>query len=223
MKSAVIVFPGSNCDQDVAKAISKVTGHPPIMLWYQETTLPASLDLVVLPGGFSYGDYLRSGAIAARSPIMQAISAGAEQGLAVLGICNGFQILTEARLLPGALTRNNSLSFRARMQPLKVESTNSPFTRNYSQGQLINLPIAHGDGCYVADADTIKQLADHEQIAFTYSGDNPNGSVANIAGVFNSKRNILGLMPHPERVIDKALSDNLDGQPLFTSLLNSFA
>jgi len=221
MKSAVVIFPGSNCDRDAYRALHHITGYQPVYLWHQDTTLPDPLDLIVLPGGFSYGDYLRSGAIAARSPIMQAIAQAAARGVVILGICNGFQILTEAGLLPGALARNDSLSFRAKLQTLEVANNNSPFTRDYTQGQSVQFHIAHGDGRYITDAETLKQLEEEERIAFRYTGNNPNGSLNNIAGIFNKTRTILGMMPHPERVIDPLLGPHCDGRALFTSLLGA--
>jgi len=214
MKSAVIVFPGSNCDRD-AKTVLAATGLNPVMVWHRDTSLP-KVDLVMLPGGFSYGDYLRSGAMAAQSPIMREVKAHAERGGLVLGVCNGFQVLTEAGLLPGILMRNQKLKFVCREVSLSVESTATPFTKKYTKGQLINVPVAHHDGNYFAGADTLKSLQDNGQIVFTYL-DNPNGSQLNIAGICNEKRNVLGMMPHPERHAE-ALLGGIDGAMLFESL-----
>ncbi len=224
MKAAVIVFPGSNCDRDVAVALRQATGVPPLMVWHRDTALPP-LDLIVVPGGFSYGDYLRSGAMAAHSPVMREVKARAAAGVRVLGICNGFQILTEAGLLPGALLRNAGLRFLSRPVAVRVETTASPFTAGYRQGQVVSLPIAHFDGNYFADADTLKALNDNGQVALRYVGadgtaggaGNPNGSAEAIAGVFNRERTVLGLMPHPERAADPALG-NADGRAMFESL-----
>ena len=215
MKSAVIIFPGSNCDRD-AKTVLAVTGLQPVMVWHHDTVLP-KVDLVVLPGGFSYGDYLRSGAMAAHSPIMQEVKKHAEARRLVLGICNGFQVLTEAGLLPGILMRNQKLKFLCREVELRVETTATAFTKNYKKGQTINVPIAHHDGNYFADPATLKSLQDNDQIVFTYL-DNPNGSIANIAGICNKNRNVLGMMPHPERHAE-ALLGGVDGRALFESML----
>jgi phosphoribosylformylglycinamidine synthase I len=218
MKSAVIVFPGSNRDRDMIAALEKIGGAPPAIVWHKETTLPEA-DLYVIPGGFSYGDYLRSGAIAARSPIMQAVRDKAARGAHVLGVCNGFQVLTEAGLLPGVLMRNASLRFVCREVKLKVESTDSVFTRGYLQNQIIRTPVAHHDGNYFADPSTLKAIEDNGQVAFRYAeGTNPNGSANDIAGVFNAERNVLGLMPHPEDLIEAAQGGS-DGRALFSSLL----
>jgi phosphoribosylformylglycinamidine synthase I len=219
--SAVIVFPGSNCDRDACDALTRATGHAPAMLWHQEAELP-KVDLVVLPGGFSYGDYLRSGAMAARSPVMRAVKKHAAAGRYVLGICNGFQVLTESGLLPGVLLRNAHRRFVCREVTLKVEQSASPFTRSYAKGQLVRFSIAHHDGNYFADAETLKKLEGEGQIAFRYctaSGEvvdaaNPNGSVHGIAGITNRGGNVLGMMPHPERHTD-ALSGGLDGLGVF--------
>jgi phosphoribosylformylglycinamidine synthase len=218
MKAAVIVFPGSNCDRDVAVALEQVTGTPPAMIWHRATELPA-LDLIVLPGGFSHGDYLRSGAMAARAPVMRAVRERAAAGVHVLGICNGFQVLTEAGLLPGALMRNAGLKFICRTVRLAVANTDSPFTRGYRPGQEIQVPIAHADGNYAADAETLARLEGEGQVGFRYL-DNPNGSAAAIAGVFNAGRTVLGLMPHPERVCDPQLGGT-DGRPMFESLVQA--
>jgi phosphoribosylformylglycinamidine synthase I len=216
MKSAVIVFPGSNCDRDVAVALEQVSGHKPSMVWHGDSTLP-DVDLVVLPGGFSFGDYLRSGAMAGRSPIMQEVVDRALKGRPTLGICNGFQVLTETGLLPGALMRNAGLKFVCRSVTLKVEHANSAFTNAYSNGDLINIPVAHHDGNYFADTDTLSALEDNDQVAFRYQ-DNPNGSLNDIAGVYNESRSVLGLMPHPERAIGDELGSS-DGRKMFESLI----
>ncbi len=218
MRAAVVTFPGSNCDRDLRVAMESVFGVQVHALWHGERELPA-LDLVALPGGFSYGDYLRAGAIAARSPIMAEIVRFARRGGLVLGICNGFQILTEAGLLPGALVRNRGLRFLCRTVDLEVATTASPFTSAYREGQRIRLPIAHHDGNYVIDRDGLARLEGEGRIAFRYR-DNPNGSTAAIAGVLNRERNVLGLMPHPERAADPRLG-NTDGVPLFRSLLEA--
>ncbi len=216
MRSAVIVFPGSNCDRDVFTVMDQ-QGLNPARVWHDDTTLPEGLDLVVLPGGFSYGDYLRCGAMAARSPIMQSVIAFANKGGHVLGICNGFQILTESGLLPGTLLRNTHLTFNCKETTLRVEANSSAFTSGYGSGQLINLPVAHAEGNYFADADTLKALNDNEQVAFRYV-ENPNGAAENIAGIMNKGKNVLGLMPHPERHSEAALGGT-DGATLFQSLL----
>ena len=218
MKSAVVVFPGSNRDRDMVAALTRIGGAPPAMVWHKDTVIPG-VDLIVVPGGFSYGDYLRSGAIAARSPIMAAIKQKAAAGVMVLGVCNGFQILTEAGLLPGVLMRNASLRFVCREVKLSVEDNTTAFTRGYAQGQIIRCPVAHHDGNYFADAKTLKAIEGNGQVAFRYAeGTNPNGSVNDIAGVFNAKKNVLGLMPHPENLIEAA-HGGLDGRSLFSGLL----
>lgn len=218
MKSAVVVFPGSNRDRDMVAALTRLGGAPPAMVWHKDTVIPG-VDLIVVPGGFSYGDYLRSGAIAARSPIMAAIKQKAAAGVMVLGVCNGFQILTEAGLLPGVLMRNASLRFVCREVKLSVEDNTTAFTRGYAQGQIIRCPVAHHDGNYFADAKTLKAIEGNGQVAFRYAeGTNPNGSVNDIAGVFNAKKNVLGLMPHPENLIEAA-HGGLDGRGLFSGLL----
>lgn len=224
MRAAVIVFPGSNRDGDVARAIAQANGRQPDSVWHTETTLPAGTDLVVLPGGFSYGDYLRCGAIAGRAPIMDAVRAHAARGGLVLGICNGFQILCESGLLPGVLMRNADLRFVCRMQHLAVERADTAFTRAYAKGQVIKVAIAHGEGNYEADDETIARLEGEGRVAFRYcdaSGDtrreNPNGSRNSIAGIYSDKLNVLGLMPHPENLIDP-LVGGVDGRPLFSGL-----
>jgi phosphoribosylformylglycinamidine synthase I len=231
MKTAVIVFPGSNCDRDMAGALRLVTGQAPRMIWHAETQLPDDLDLIALPGGFSYGDYLRSGAMAARSPIMTEIKRLAARGTRILGVCNGFQILTEAGLLPGALLRNRDLLFICRTVHLRPINTTSLFTRGYAGATAIPLPVAHHDGNYFITSDGLKQLEDNEQIAFRYcdaagvvnDATNPNGSLDHIAGVLNASKTILGMMPHPERVTDPALAPTTPGRPLFQSILESLA
>jgi len=220
MRAAVVTFPGSNCDRDLAVAMERVFGRPVLRLWHADSELP-QLDLVGLPGGFTYGDYLRPGAIAARSPIVREIARFARRGGHVIGICNGFQILTEAGLLPGALIRNRRLTFVCRPVRLKVATTESAFTRAYGAGAEIVLPVAHHDGNYVADADTLARLEDEDRIAFRYV-DNPNGSARDIAGILNEGRNVLGMMPHPERACDPLLGGT-DGTPLFRSLLEALA
>jgi phosphoribosylformylglycinamidine synthase len=218
MKSAVVVFPGLNRDRDMIAALTTIGGTPPAIVWHQDTSFP-DVDLIVIPGGFSYGDYLRAGAIAARSPIMQAIREQAAKGVHVLGVCNGFQILTEAGLLPGVLMRNASLRFVCREVRLTVETAHTAFTRGYSAGQVITTPVAHHDGNYFADAATLKAIEDNGQVAFRYAeGTNPNGSVNDIAGVFNANKNVLGLMPHPENLIESA-HGGIDGRALFSGLL----
>jgi phosphoribosylformylglycinamidine synthase subunit PurQ / glutaminase len=223
VKSAVIVFPGSNCDRDVAVTLAEVTGEKPAMVWHGDTDLP-KVDLIVLPGGFSYGDYLRSGAMAAHSPILRAVKAEASRGVAVLGICNGFQILTEAQLLPGALMRNASLHYICRDVGLKVERTDTPFTNSYETGESVVMPIAHKDGSYFADDETLDRIEGEGQVVLRYAptpgcgnNGNPNGSRRDIAGVVDKSRRIMGLMPHPERAADAALGGT-DGRRLFESL-----
>jgi len=220
MKSAVVVFPASNCDRDAAVALEQLTGNKTHMVWHQDTELP-KVDLVVIPGGFSYGDYLRCGAMASQSPIMRAVKAHAEKGGAVIGICNGFQVLTESHMLPGALVRNADLKFVCRPVTLEVEETQSAFTRKYEKGQQVSFPVAHGEGNYVADEETLDRLEAENRVVFRYAdGDNPNGSARNIAGILNEKRNVLGLMPHPERVVDPQLGGT-DGVALFQSLIEA--
>jgi phosphoribosylformylglycinamidine synthase I len=224
MQAAVIVFPGSNRERDAAAALTAF-GATPKMVWHRDVDLPKT-DLILIPGGFSYGDYLRTGAIAAHSPIMESVRRAAESGVLVLGICNGFQILTESGLLPGILLRNASLKFVCRDVQLEVATSNSPFTRAYNAGQKLTVPVAHGDGNYFADAETLKRLEGEDRIAFRYGspndGGNPNGSIANIAGILNERRNVLGLMPHPENAIDPMLGST-DGRGLFQSLAEVMA
>ena len=221
MKSAVVVFPASNCDRDAATALERITGNKTEMVWHQDNELPDGIDLVVLPGGFSYGDYLRSGAMASRAHIMPAVKAHAGKGGAVLGICNGFQVLTECGMLPGALMRNAGLKFVCRPVGLEVTESQSAFTRKYENGQRVVFPVANGEGNYFADEATLDRLEGEGRVAFRYAeGENPNGSVRNIAGILNEKRNVLGLMPHPERMTDPLLGGT-DGIALFQSLIES--
>jgi phosphoribosylformylglycinamidine synthase subunit PurQ / glutaminase len=219
MKSAVIVFPGSNCDRDLAVAIEQVTGRAPAMVWHRETELPDGTALVALPGGFSYGDYLRTGAISARSPIMEAVAKAADRGMPVLGVCNGFQILTEAGLLPGALMRNAGLNFICRDVALTVENAQSAFTSRYDAGETITIPVAHHDGNYFADEDTLNRLEGEGRVAFRYA-EACNGSARNIAGILNTQGNVLGMMPHPERKVEAA-HGGTDGRRLFEGLLET--
>jgi len=219
MKSAVIVFPGSNCDRDLAVALEQVTGRKPAMVWHKDSALPDGIDFIGVPGGFSYGDYLRSGAMAARSPIMGAVKDAAGRGVPVIGICNGFQVLTESGLLPGALMRNAGLSFVCRPVPLKVENSQSLFTAAYDSGAEISLPVAHHDGNYQADKATLDRLEGEGRVAFRYL-DECNGSARRIAGILNDAGNVLGLMPHPERAVEPA-HGGTDGRRLFEGLLET--
>ena len=234
MKASVIVFPGSNCDRDVQVALADAIGGTPDavdMVWHGDREM-AKTALIVLPGGFSYGDYLRSGAMSARSPVMREVIAQAEQGVAVLGICNGFQILTEAGLLPGALLRNSDLKFVCRDVHIRVENSQTPFTNAYEAGQTLRIPVAHHDGQYFVEADELAGMRDQDQIAFRYcTGDddreanhtaNPNGSIDDIAGVFNKRKTVLGLMPHPERAAD-ATHGGTDGRAMLSSLVSALA
>ena len=221
MNSAVIVFPGSNCDRDLAEALRQVTGRAPAMVWHRESALPDGIDLIAIPGGFSYGDYLRSGAMAAQSPIMRAVGEAAGRGVAVLGVCNGFQVLTEARLLPGALMRNAGIRFVCRDVPLKVENSQSLFTARYDAGEEIVIPVAHHDGNYQADEAVLDRLEGEGRVAFRYS-DSVNGSARNIAGILNEAGNVLGMMPHPERAVEPA-HGLTDGRRLFEGLLEMVA
>ena len=220
MRAAVVVFPGSNCDRDMAVAL-KAAGADVTMVWHKDASLPDGVDLVAVPGGFSFGDYLRCGAIAAQSPICHAVVAHAKRGGYVLGVCNGFQVLTETGLLPGALMRNSGLKFICKAVDLKVETSDSAFTEGYNAGDIVAYPVAHHDGNYTVDDDTLSQLRDANRIAFTYC-DNPNGSVTDIAGVLSENRRVLGMMPHPERAVD-AGHGGTDGQALFRGLLGQFA
>ncbi|MEP6342577.1 MAG: phosphoribosylformylglycinamidine synthase subunit PurQ [Maricaulaceae bacterium] len=219
MRTAVIVFPASNCDRDAAVALEKVTGRKAEMIWHRETEIPKDIEFVVIPGGFSYGDYLRCGAIASRSPIVQDLVAKANKGLVVTGFCNGFQILTETGLLPGALVRNKGLKFVCRPQKLKVTNTNTRFTKRYDNVDTVTFPIAHHDGNYFADDETVKRLEKNGQVLFKYD-DNPNGSVKDIAGICNEAGNVFGMMPHPERAIDSA-HGGTDGLDFFKSIIES--
>ena len=218
MKSAVVLLPGLNRDRDMIAALTKIGGRPPVTVWQTDTDIP-DVDLVVVPGGFSYGDYLRCGAIAARMPVMQAVARHAERGGLVLGVCNGFQILVEAGLLPGALMRNASLKFVCREVKLSVETTDTPFTRTYKKGQIIRCPVAHHDGNFFADAETLARIEGDGRVVFRYAeGTNPNGSLNDIAGIVNERRNVMGIMPHPENLIEAAHGGS-DGRGVFASVL----
>ena len=219
MKAAVIVFPGSNCDRDLAVAIREASGRAPDMVWHGDSALPAGLDLIAIPGGVSYGDYLRSGAMAARSRVMRAVVEAAGKGVPVLGVCNGFQVLTEAGLLPGALMRNAGLSFVCRAVGLRVENSQSIFTNGYAAGSEINLPVAHHDGNYQADAATLERIEGEGRVALRYT-EQVNGSANHIAGLLNDSGNVLGMMPHPERAFEPA-HGNQDGRRLFEGLLEA--
>ena len=221
MRAAVIQFPGSNCDRDMAVAIRDITGADTSLVWHRESALPSGLDLIAIPGGFSYGDYLRSGAMAARSPVMQAVIAAAGRGVPVLGVCNGFQILTEAGLLPGALMRNAGIRFVCRTVSLTVENNQSMFTSGYSAGEKIHIPVAHHDGNFFADDATLDRLEGEGRVAFRYA-EPVNGSARNIAGVLNDAGNVLGMMPHPERMIE-AMQGGSDGRRLFEGLIREIA
>ncbi|MDP4872130.1 MAG: phosphoribosylformylglycinamidine synthase subunit PurQ [Sphingorhabdus sp.] len=221
MRAAVIQFPGSNCDRDMAVAIRDITGADTSLVWHRESVLPSGLDLIAIPGGFSYGDYLRSGAMAARSPVMQAVIAAAGRGVPVLGVCNGFQILTEAGLLPGALMRNAGIRFVCRTVGLTVENSQSMFTSGYSAGEKIHIPVAHHDGNFFADDATLDRLEGEGRVAFRYA-EPVNGSARNIAGVLNDAGNVLGMMPHPERMIE-AMQGGSDGRRLFEGLIREIA
>lgn len=219
MKSAVIVFPGSNCDRDAQDALTRITGQAPAMVWHKDGEIPAGTDLVVVPGGFSYGDYLRCGAMAGNSPVIAQLKAHAARGGYVLGVCNGFQILTETGLLPGALMRNASLHFVCRPQKLKVESSNTAFTSAYTGGSEVVIPIAHHDGNYYADDATLDRLEGEGRVAFRYAaGENPNGASRDIAGILSDNGRILGMMPHPERAVGTT-EGGADGIALFKSLM----
>jgi len=230
MKSAVVIFPGSNRERDMARALNLVSGREPAMVWHGDSELPAGTDLVVLPGGFSYGDYLRCGAIAAHAPIMTAVRNHARKGGLVMGVCNGFQILCEAELLPGILQRNASVKFTCRDVHLKIERSDTPFTRGYNAGQVIRVPVAHGEGNYFASEGTIGRLEAEGRVLFRYTDPdgkrdpkwNVNGSVNAIAGVLNEKLNVLGLMPHPENHVENAVGCT-DGRGLFAGLVAHFA
>ncbi|WOK36016.1 phosphoribosylformylglycinamidine synthase subunit PurQ [Sphingomonas sp. C3-2] len=221
MQTAVLVFPGSNCDRDLAVALEQVTGKKPHMVWHTETELPANLGLIGVPGGFSYGDYLRSGAMSARSAVMRAVVEQANRGVPVFGVCNGFQILTEAGLLPGALMRNAGLNFVCRNVALTVENDSSMFTKLYKQGEQITVPVAHHDGNFFADDETLDRIEGEGQVAFRYA-EQVNGAARNIAGILNERGNVLGMMPHPERMVEPA-HGGIDGRRLFESLLETVA
>lgn len=221
MRAAVIQFPGSNCDRDMAVAIGEIMGAETSLVWHRESELPQGLDLIAIPGGFSYGDYLRSGAMAARSPVMQAVVDAAGRGVPVLGVCNGFQILTEAGLLPGALMRNAGIRFVCRTVKLTVENSQSIFTSQYDSGEAISIPVAHHDGNYFADEVTLDRLEGEGRVAFRYA-ENVNGSARNIAGLLNDAGNVLGMMPHPERMIG-AVHGGSDGRRLFEGLIREIA
>ena len=220
MKFAVIMFPGSNCDLDMYHAIKDELGEEAEYVWHDATDL-SQYDGILVPGGFSYGDYLRCGAMASQSNVMAEVKKAAAEGKPVLGVCNGFQILTEAGLLPGALLRNKNLKFMCRNVQLKVENNNTMFTNQYDQNQVINIPIAHGEGNYYCDEETLATLKANNQIVFTYSGDNPNGSLEDIAGIINEQGNVLGMMPHPERVVDEVVG-GADGLALFKSIVKQW-
>ena len=217
LRAAVVTFPGSNCDRDMAVALESVSGEQPIRVWHGDSALPDRLDFIALPGGFSYGDYLRSGAMAANSPIMREVAAAAQRGVPVLGVCNGFQVLTEAGLLPGALMRNASQHFICRTVDLTVENTDSPFTRGFAAGQRLRIPVAHHDGNYFADEETLDRLEGEGRVAFRYV-ENCNGSRRDIAGILNETGTVLGMMPHPERAVDAA-HGGTDGRLLFENAI----
>jgi phosphoribosylformylglycinamidine synthase I len=219
MKTAVIVFPGSNCDRDIAVALEAVTGVKPAMVWHGESELPDGLGVIALPGGFSYGDYLRCGAIAARSPVVRAVVDAANRGVPVIGICNGFQVLTETGLLPGALMRNEGLDFVCREVALTIDNSQSIFTSGYRAGETVTFPVAHHDGNYFADAETLDRIEGEGRVAFRYA-EQVNGSARNIAGLLNSAGNVIGMMPHPERRIEAAHGGS-DGRRLFEGLLEA--
>ena len=220
MNAAIVVFPGSNREQDARAALLQASGREPVMVWHRDAEIP-DVDLILIPGGFSYGDYLRCGAMAAHSPAMREVAERAKKGVALLGVCNGFQILTEAGLLPGVLLRNASLKFVCRNVTLKVENSQTLFTSGYEKGQTLSVPVAHGEGNYFAEEATLDRLEERGQIAFRYVG-NPNGSARDIAGIFNETKNVLGMMPHPENAIDP-LQGSTDGAPLFSGLVQALS
>ena len=229
MKAAVIVFPGSNCDRDMKVALEQSMGEVPLMVWHGDADFP-EVDLIVLPGGFSYGDYLRCGAMSANSPVMREVVARVKKGVHALGVCNGFQILAEAGLVPGVLMRNAGIKFICKDVGLRVENNATPFTQGYEKGQVVTIPVAHHDGNYFADEDTLKGVLDNDQVAFRYchgnglvdEASNPNGSFENIAGVFNKRRTVLGMMPHPERLVNAELGGT-DGKPMFDALVEALS
>jgi phosphoribosylformylglycinamidine synthase I len=221
MKFGVVIFPGSNCDHDCYYAIQAVIGKPVEFIWHQDTSLKG-FDAVILPGGFSYGDYLRTGALAKFSPVMQSVKEFADKGGLVIGICNGFQILTESGLLPGALMRNVTRQYICKFLDISTEATNSPFTNQMKKGQVLRIPIGHGDGNYFADPETLKRLNAEDRVAFRYHGENPNGSLENIAGILNEGRNVLGMMPHPDRS-SEAILGSTDGKLIFESMVNALS
>jgi len=229
MKAAIVIFPGSNREHDVAMALQRATGHEPVRVWHRDGSLPEA-DLIVLPGGFAYGDYLRCGAIGRFSPIMKAVIRDARAGKLILGTCNGFQVLCEASLLPGALVRNRSLRFVCDMVTTRVEVDDSPFTHGCPKGSLLRLPVAHGEGCFFADAATLQELNANQQVILRYSDSegrvvaeaNPNGSIENIAGICNRERNVFGLMPHPDRASDARLG-SMDGAKIFRSMVQTIS
>jgi phosphoribosylformylglycinamidine synthase len=220
MKFGVVIFPGSNCDHDCYYAIKTVTGQPVEFIWHQDTSIKG-FDAVILPGGFAYGDYLRTGALAKFAPVMQAVREFADKGGLVIGICNGFQILTEAGLLPGALMRNSNMKYICKFLQIRTETTDTPFTNQLNKGQVLNVPIGHGEGNYFADEETLKELEDNGQVAFRYV-ENPNGSIHDIAGIVNRGRNVLGMMPHPDRSSEQILGST-DGKLIFESMVNALA
>jgi phosphoribosylformylglycinamidine synthase len=220
MKFGVVIFPGSNCDHDCYYVIESVLGKPVDFIWHQDTSV-AGFDAIILPGGFSYGDYLRTGALARFSPVMREVQNFAAKGGPVIGICNGFQILTEAGMLPGALLRNNTCKYICKFLDLRVETTSTPFTNRLKKGQVLKIPIGHGDGNYFADPETIRQLRENDQIVFRYV-DNPNGAIEDIAGIVNKERNVLGMMPHPDRS-SEALLGSTDGKAIFESMVNALS
>ena len=221
MKFGVVIFPGSNCDHDCYYAVQAVIGKPVEFIWHQDTSLKG-FDAVILPGGFSYGDYLRTGALAKFSPVMQSVKEFADKGGLVIGICNGFQILTESGLLPGALMRNVTRQYICKFLDISAETTNSPFTNQMTKGKVLRIPIGHGDGNYFADPETLKRLNAEDRVAFRYHGENPNGSLENIAGILNEGRNVLGMMPHPDRS-SEAILGSTDGKLIFESMVNALA
>jgi len=220
MKFGVVIFPGSNCDHDCYYAIKTVTGKPVEFIWHQDTSVKG-FDAVILPGGFAYGDYLRTGALAKFSPVMQAVRDFADRGGLVIGICNGFQILTEAGMLPGALMRNSNMKYICKFLQIRTETTDTPFTNQLKKRQVLNVPIGHGEGNYFADEDTLKELEGNGQVAFRYL-ENPNGSIHDIAGIVNKGRNVLGMMPHPDRSSEQILGST-DGKLIFESMVNALA